>query len=554
MDGAESGGWETHQVLNQPPLLVDYNAFRTDAVLVEALRREGAAWAGSTVADFGQAVGSAELIEAGRLANVYAPVLRTHDRHGRRIDQVDYHPAYHQMLRFGVEAQVHAWPRNEPRPGVNVARGALLYLLSQVEAGVCCPITMTFAAAASLARQPDVAGAWLPLINARTYDPRSIPASQKGSALMGMAMTEKQGGSDVRANTTRAVPRERAGPGQVYLLTGHKWFFSAPMSDAFLTLAQAAGGLSCFLVPRITPEGRKNHVFLQRLKDKLGNRSNASSEIEYRDTWAQLIGEEGRGVQVIIDMVVQTRLDCAIGSAGYMRQALAQAVHHAHHRSAFGKKLSEQPLMLNVLADLAIETEAAAVTTLRIARACDAVESDPGQKAFVRLATAVIKYWVCKRGVRQVYESLECLAGAGYVEESMMPRLYREAPLTSIWEGSGNVMCLDVLRALRREPGAADSLLAELDRGRGQDQRLDQLIQSLAEDLRQSEPAESQARRLVERMALALQGALLMQHAPAEVAKAFCRSRLDPDRGHEYGTLPAEIDCRSIVARAAPWL
>lgn len=542
----------THDVTNQSVPLEDYNIYKADTALREAIHREGAAWAETQVAEFGGHCGSARYLEAGRLANANPPVLRTHDRYGHRIDTVDYHPAYHDIQKLYVMYRAHSWPWVEKRAGVHVARAALAYMIPQTEAGVGCPITMTFAVVPALKHTPAIAEAWLPKLLSNEYDARHLPVSQKRSAQMGMAMTEKQGGSDVRANTTRACALGKGGSGGEYVLTGHKWFCSAPMSDAFLTLAQTDAGLSCFLVPRFRPDGTKNNFFIQRLKDKLGNRSNASSEIEYRDTWAQMLGEDGRGVPTIIDMVTHTRLDCGLASAGFMRQGVAQAMHHVKHRSAFGKKLRDQPLMKNVLADLAVEWEAATMLMFRLARGYDEMVNDPHAQDFVRIATAVAKYWICKRGPHHVYEAMECLGGAGYVEESPLPRLYRESPLTSIWEGSGNVMCLDVLRALNREPETAPAFLGELEAARGLDKRVGAAIDKLKAMLSDTGNLELRARRLVEHMARTLQGALLVRYGNSAVAEAFCASRLAGDHGDEYGTLPPHVDFETILNRAAP--
>jgi putative acyl-CoA dehydrogenase len=540
----------THQVENQPPPLEGYDLFATDRALREGLAREGAAWAEERVRAFGRVLGDPRTLELGRLANRHPPELRTHDRFGHRIDEVEFHPAWHEVMRLAVAHEVHALPWREPRPGAHVARAALLSLLAQVEAGACCPITMTFACVPALRAEPEVAKEWEPLALGTEYDPRPVPAAGKRAAIIGMAMTEKQGGSDVRANTTRAVPVE-AGAG-AYELVGHKWFCSAPMSDAFLTLAQTERGITCFLVPRWRPDGERNAIELQRLKDKLGNRSNASGEIEYRGAWARRVGPEGRGVRTILEMVQHTRLDCVAGSTGLLRQAVAQALHHAAHRSAFGRRLAEQPLMQNVLADLALESEAATGLALRLARAFDAAAQDPRERAFARIATAVAKYWVCKRAPHAIYEAMECLGGNGYVEESVLPRLYREAPVNAIWEGSGNVICLDVLRALVREPETLPALLDELRLARGADRRLDAAVVALERELADPADAEARARRLVERMALALQASLLARTAPAPVSDAFCASRLG-DEGHlTFGTLPAGVSCREIVERATP--
>ena len=536
----------THEILNQPPPLSDYNLFSSDRALGEAARREGAGWADVALADFGARLGRAETIDWGFQANHNPPVLRAFDRYGHRQDMVEFHPAWHALMALGIGAGVHAAPWEEPKPGAHVARAAAAFMLVQSESGVQCPITMTYGSVPALRRQPEIAAEWLPRIFSRRYDKQFRPAREKTGALIGMAMTEKQGGSDLRSNSTRAVP-----DGGGYRLTGHKWFMSAPMCDAFLVLAQAPGGLTCFFMPRWTPDGDLNAIRLQRLKDKLGNKSNASSEIELEVAWAQRIGDEGRGIPTIIEMGNYTRLDCAIGSAGIMRQAAAQAVHHAMHRSAFQRKLADQPLMTNVLADLALEAEAAMVLALRLARAYDR-QDDPAETAFRRLVTPAAKYWICKRGPMLAAEAMEVLGGNGYVEESLMPRLYREAPVNSIWEGSGNIMCLDVLRALGRDGGAGEALRAELAAARGADARLDRFAAALESDLASSAGDEGAARRLVERMVLALQAALLVSGSPAPIADAFCASRLAGDWGHAFGTLPAAGGLRAIVDRASP--
>jgi putative acyl-CoA dehydrogenase len=533
----------THRVLNQPPPLQDYDPLALDQALAQALQREGAAWAAAEIGAFARATAAKEMLALGFQANENPPRLRTHDRSGNRIDEVDFHPAWHELMRFSVANGVHAGPWRDPREGAHVARAAKMLLVSQTEAGHGCPISMTYSALPALQRQPDLLEEWAPRIVSLAYDGRMLPAAEKNGALIGMGMTEKQGGSDVRANTTRAEP---LGSG-AYALTGHKWFCSAPMSDAFLVLAQAPRGLSCFFLPRWTPDGERNRFQLQRVKDKLGNRSNASAEVELDGCWARLVGDEGRGVSTIVEMVNHTRLDCVIGAAAVMRQALVQAVHHCRHRSAFGRFLIEQPLMRAVLADLAIESEAATVLMMRLARAYDRREQEAG---FRRLGTAVAKYWVCKRAAPLVAEALECLGGNGYVEESILPRLYREAPLNSIWEGSGNVICLDALRALHKEPQARDALVAELRLGRGADRRLDAAIDGAEAQL--ASPEETGARRLVESLALALQGSLLVRHSPAPVSDAFCATRLSGDHGYAFGALPAGIDLGAVLERAWP--
>jgi putative acyl-CoA dehydrogenase len=540
----------THTVFNQPPPFEDVNLFTSDRVLTEALRREGAGWAEERARAFGEIVGRRETVAWGFQANEHPPVLRTHDRNGNRIDEVEFHPAWHALMALGVEHGLHALPWREPRSGAHVARAAMFMLLAEVEAGVGCPLSMTYSAVPALRLQPELAAEWEPRLTSTAYDPRPLPAPEKAGALCGMAMTEKQGGSDVRANTTTARP---AGDGYEitgYEITGHKWFCSAPMCDAFLVLAQAPAGLSCFLLPRFTSDGERNRFHLQRLKDKLGNRSNASSEVEFRAAWARLVGEEGRGVQTILEMVNHTRLDCVIGAAAGMRWGTARAIHHAAHRRTFGKRLLDQPLMRNVLADLALESEAATTAMMRLARAYDAENAE--EAPFRRLATAVLKYWICKRAPVHAAEVLECLGGNGYVEEWGMARLYREAPLNSIWEGSGNVQCLDVLRAIQKSPESLQALLAEIWEARGGDHRLDIYVNELRAQLGNTEDLELRARRLVERLALALQAALLVRHAPAESADAFCASRLAGDGGRAFGTLPAGTDFGAILERAFP--
>jgi len=539
----------THEVGNQPPPLVDWNLFDADPVLPEALAREGAGWAAEQAREVGALAGSEEATVLGAQANANVPVLRTHDRYGHRIDEVEFHPAWHRLLGSAVEHGVHAGSWRWSRPGAHVARAALFYVWQQVEAGHGCPVSMTHAAVPALrAGAPELAQVWEPKLTATTYDPGLRPLAEKAGALCGMAMTEKQGGSDVRANSTRAAPGGDGG----YLLTGHKWFCSAPMSDAFLVLAQAPGGLSCFLLPRVLPDGGRNRFGLQRLKDKLGNRSNASAEVELDESWALLVGEEGRGVPAIIEMVNHTRLDCVLGSAGLLRQATAQASHHAAHRSAFGRLLAEQPLMRNVLADLAVEAEAAALLAMRLAGAFDRVDGDEGEALLRRLGTAVAKYWICKRGPAIAAEALECLGGNGYVEESGLPRLYREAPLNSIWEGAGNVNCLDVLRVMQRQPESVAALLDEIGAARGADARLDAAASHLEAELGDPRDLEARARRVVERLALCLEGALLVRHGHPAVADAFCASRLAGDWGWALGTLPPGLDFDAIVERATP--
>ena len=548
-----TAGAATHTVFNQPPLPVDQNFYDDDPLLRAAVQREGAGWADDELREFGAQVGTVEMARQGQLANEHGPRLETHDRYGHRLDEVTFHPAWHHLMAVGVAAEIHALPWNRPHPGAHVARAAKHYLFSQVEAGVHCPLAMTFAAVPALRRQPELASIWLPRISSTTYDGRYLPPSEKDGCLMGMAMTEKQGGSDVRANTTRARAVGTPGPGREHRLEGHKWFCSAPMCDAFLTLAQTEVGLSCFLVPRWLDDGERNPFYIQRLKDKLGNRSNASAEIEYRDTRGWMVGDDGRGVATILEMVSHTRLDCMLGSAALMRQSLRSALHHCRYRSAFGRPLIAQPLMQNVLADLSLEWQAAVCLMLRVARAYDDTavnESDSEQRrrhAFRRIATAIGKYWICKRTPAFVAEALECHGGNGYVEASGLPRLYREAPLLSIWEGSGNVMCLDVLRALGRDDEAWPALRHELQRAHGADRRYDRHLDRLEASLTSGGDQQRQARRLTEQLALALQAALLLQHASPAVADAFCVSRLGGERGEEYGTLPSGVEPGTIL-------
>jgi len=543
----------THEVSNMPPLIGDQDLWAGDRALQEAVKREGAGWATDHLSAFGSQVGADDTFAKAEQANRHGPELRAFDRHGRRINQIDYHPAYHDLMEIAVSngAKNYAW--QHPGPGGHVANMAIVYLFSQAESGVMCPMAMAYSVMPVLTANPGAGDDWIPRLLSSDYDPRDIPVTDKRGAIIGMFMTEKQGGPDVRANSTKAVPvGAETGEGAAYHLTGHKFFCSAPMCDAFLTLAYAEGGLSCFLVPRWTPDGSRNNLFIQRLKDKLGNRSNASSEIEMQDTWGAMIGPEGRGVRVIMDMVTGNRLYCAVNSAALMRQALVQALHHASHRSAFQKRLIQQPLMRNVLADLALESEAAAALAFRIARAMDEAGTGEEAAALSRIGTAIGKYWNCKRAPVQTAEALECLGGPGYIEESLMPRLYREAPLNSIWEGSGNVICLDVLRAMQREPAATAAFLAELEAARGSSATLDAAIEELKAELADPDSLELRARRLTERMAVLWQAALLVQHAPAAVSHAFCASRLGNRWTGSFGTLPADADFDGILDRALP--
>ncbi|TMR90004.1 acyl-CoA dehydrogenase family protein [Nonomuraea basaltis] len=539
----------THEVTNQAPPLPPYDA-ADDIALVEGLRREGAEWAEPDIRRVGRVAGGVEAQSWAEQANRYEPELRTHDRFGNRIDEVEFHPSWHSLMRVAVAEGLGGAVWAEQRPGAHVARTATGLVWGHTESGHGCPMAMTYAVVPALRHQPDLAAVYEPLLAGRIYDPVLAVPSRKRGLLAGMGMTEKQGGSDVRANTTIATPTGEAG---VYALRGHKWFTSAPMCDVFLVLAQAPGGLSCFLLPRILPDGSRNVFRIQRLKDKLGNRSNASSEPEFDGTLAWLVGGEGNGVKTIIDMVNLTRLDCVMHAATLMRKTLVEAGHHVRHRTAFGARLLDQPLMRNVLADLAIESEAATALTLRLAGATDrAIGGDQTEGALRRIATAAAKYWVTKRAPAFTAEALECLGGNGYVEESGMPRHYREAPLPSIWEGSGNVQALDVLRALAREPDTLDVLLAELALARGADARLDTAVRRLRDDLADTDQIQTRARRLSEQIALTLQASLLVRHAPAAVADAFCATRLGGDWGHAYGTLPPAADITTILARALP--
>ena len=539
---------ETHSVTNQPPPFEDINLFTTDLALQEAVARAGGAAHAERLTKFGARVGSAEVAEWAMQANRNIPQLKAFDRYGRRLDEVEFHPAYHQLMALGLDAGIAASAWNGTEAG-HVLHTAIEFLMAQAEAGVCCPMTMTYAALPALRHQPDVAAVWEPRILASKYDPASRPASEKSGVTIGMAMTEKQGGSDVRANTTRAT-RNKDGS---YTLTGHKWFCSAPMCDAFLTLAYTENGLSCFLAPRWTPTGERNAIYLMRLKDKLGDRANASSEIKYHGAYAQMVGEEGRGVRTIIEMVQHTRLDCILAPAAYMRQAVANAAWHAAHRTVFQKKLIDQPLMRAVIADMAIESEAATALTFRIARSFDAMAKSPVEAAFMRIATPVSKYWLNKRVVNLVYEAMEAHGGAGYIEESVMARLFRQSPLNSIWEGSGNVICLDVLRAMMKEPESVAAFIDELEAARGQNKVLDAQIDAIKNRVVQP-PAERDARHLVEQLALALQASILLRHGHAAVADAFCATRLSDRQGFVYGGSGIHFDVDAVLARAMPKL
>ena len=535
----------THEVFNQAPDITPFDFSRNPALL-EGLRREGAAWAEDEVRELGRLAGSPRVQEWGRLANEYPPVLRTHDRYGHRVDEVEFHPHWHDLMTVAVEHGLHGAPWLDDRPGAHVARAAKFYTWGFADAGHMCPISMTYAVVPALRHNRELAARYEPLLGSRNYDFGLREPSTKAGLIAGMSMTEKQGGSDVRANTTTATPRQDGS----YRIVGHKWFTSAPMSDMFLTLAQVPGGLSCFLLPRVLPDGSRNPIRIQRLKDKLGNKSNASSEIEYEDAVGWLVGDEGKGVKTIIEMVNMTRLDCVIGSATNMRAATVLATHHARHRSAFGAKLIDQPAMRNVLADLVIESDAATTVMMRLAGATDRAGSDPAEAALRRIALAVTKYWVCKRAPMHTAEALECLGGNGYAEESGMPRLYRESPLMSIWEGSGNVAALDALRAMGRQPETVQAYFDEVNNSRGENPRLDDAIDRVGKELADLSDIEYRARRVVELMALVLQGAQLVRHGHPAIADAFCATRLGDDWGIAFGTLPVGVDTGAIIERA----
>jgi putative acyl-CoA dehydrogenase len=535
--------------LNQPPVLENYNLFASDAALQTAIEANGGAWNNARAASFGEILGRSETLELGNLANKNPPVLKTHDRFGNRLDLVEFHRAYHELMRVGIENETHSLVWTSENDGAYVARSALAFLKQQVDEGTSCPLTMTFAAVPTLKIEPEICDEWLPRILSNEYDERFIPAAEKRGATFGMAMTEPQGGSDVRANITFAEKLSEKGE---YKITGRKWFCSAPMCDAFLVLAQTGKGISCFLLPRFKPDGKQNAFHIQRLKDKLGNKSNASSEVEFHGSYAQIIGEEGRGVANIMEMVRHTRLDCAVGSAGTLRRAVSESAHHCAYRAAFGKLLIEQPLMRNVLADLALESEAATALAFRLARGFDESKSNAEAKIFTRIATAIGKFWICKRAVFAVSEAMEILGGNGYVEESVLPRLYRDVPVNSIWEGSGNVQCLDVLRAMRKEPESVEVLLSEIKASNGANANFDCYVRNIESELLDADNLEFRARRIVERLALALQASVLLKNAPDYVAEAFCSSRLANDGNLNFGTLPTGIEIEKIIARSMP--
>ncbi len=535
----------THEVTNQPPPLAGFNAYSNDPILIEAIRRADAGWIEDRVRDMGELAGSEHVQNLAYQANRHTPELISHDRYGRRIDEVAYHPAYHELMALAFGRGLHSLAWTEARPGRFAARAALFYLWNQVENGVACPVTMSFAGRQVLQQNPALAAQWMPKLLASDYDARPLPLAQKRGITLGMAMTEKQGGSDLRANQTRA---EAAGDGE-FLLTGHKWFCSAPMSDGFFSLARTGAGVTCFFVPRSLPDGTRNRFLIQRLKDKCGNRSNASAEVEYQRTWAQRIGEEGRGIATLIEMAHLTRFDIVIATPGMMRAALVQALHHTAHRSAFGRRLAQQPLMQNVLADLALEWEAAVLLAFRLARAFDRAQDDEQEQRFARIVTPVAKYWLCKRVPGFTAEAMECLGGNGYVEEGVLSRLYREAPVNGIWEGSGNVICLDVLRSIARDPQSVGAVLEEIDAAATQDRRLAGCAAGLERELQDPNDLDFRARRLAEKLALALQASLMVKHAPPAVADAFCASRLRGQGGMAFGTLPPQAPFREIIER-----
>lgn len=550
---------DTHEVFNQPTALDPFNGYDSDQALKHWVSCFKGDWHQAGLSAYGERVGS-DLFEAGFAANKYKPEFKSHSRFGERIDQVDFHPAYHLLMKTAIEAGHHSLPWTQKKMGAHVARAAIEYMHSQADPGSGCPLTMTFAAVPAIAHQANIAKDWLPKITANVYDPRNVPFYEKQGLTIGMAMTEKQGGSDVRANTTYATAIHNAGPGEAYELVGHKWFCSAPMCDGFLVLAYTEvkeQGLSCFLLPRWRPDGSKNHMHVQRIKDKMGNVSNASSEVEYRNAFAWMIGEEGRGVRTIIEMVSMTRFDCMLGSSGIMRQALAQAIHHTSGRSAFGAKLHDQPLMQNVLADLAIESEAALAISMRIAHSLDVLQQADidantleQESKFSRVATAIGKYWICKRAAQFTYECMECIGGVGVVEDNILPRLYRESPINAIWEGSGNVQCLDVLRAMQKDASVLDAFMLELKKACGVHAVFDQYVQDLNQEFTDLASLEFRARSVVEKLALAWQASTLIQFGDAAVAFAYVHSRLNQYGGYYYGTLPKEVDVMGIIERA----
>jgi putative acyl-CoA dehydrogenase len=544
MQPAQALPGATHEVTNQPPPLVGYNAWTGDRVLGAAAKRAQAAWIEPAASALGALVGSERMQLLADQANRYGPVLKTHDRFGNRIDAVEFHPAYHELMGLAFGAGLHSLAWTAKRDGAYAARAALNYLWNQGEQGISCPVTMTFAGVQVLRNAPALAAEWEPKLTAAAYDPRPLPVAQKSGATVGMAMTEKQGGSDLRSNSSVALR-----DGDAFLLTGHKWFCSAPMCDGFLALARLDDRVTCFFVPRSLPDGARNPFYLQRLKDKNGNRSNASAEIEFRDTRAQLVGPEGRGIATLIEMAHLTRFDIVVASAGMMRAGLSQALHHCDYRAAFGRRLREHEAMQNVLADLALESEAATLTAFRLAEAFDRSAADAGERLLARIMTPVAKYWLCKRNPAFTVEAMECLGGNGFVEDGPFGRLFRESPLNGIWEGSGNVICLDVLRSVEREPEALAALLREIGAAAGGNAHLKATLGRLEQEFADRSRLESRARRLVELAAKALQASLMLRHADPRAAEAFCASRLGGDWGQVLGTLPAATDCAALAGR-----
>ena len=541
----------THVVENMPPILENYNLFTQDKLLQDCVKRGGAQWSNDNLTQFGQSCGSSEMINMGIEANRVKPVFNSHDRYGRRIDQVDFHPAYHELMRASKKQGLTTSPWQQPKIGAHVKRAAGIYMISQIESGHGCPITMTFAAVPTLQKNQKIAAEWLPKVLSLDYDPRNIPHMEKTSVTIGMAMTEKQGGSDVRRNTTRAYPIASSGNGEAYELVGHKYFVSAPMCDAFLVLAQTDAGLCCFLVPRWRPDGSKNPLQILRLKDKMGNVSNASSETELRGAFGWLIGDEGRGVANILEMVSMTRFDCLIASSAAMRQHMTQIIHHTSHRQAFGEYLDKQPLMQNVLADLELEAEAATLMAFRTAQALDqVVVGNDDEAKFMRMAIPVGRYWVCKRQVGHAYEAMETIGGSAVMENSVMPRFYRDAPINSIWEGTGNVQCLDVLRASQKEPASLEVFFNEVALAKGHDDRFDLYFAHMLKEFNQKDNLQYRARSLVEKMAVSLQASLFLRYGSSDSAEAFCAARLQSNSSSTYGMLPTGLDVTSLIDRA----
>ena len=538
----------THEVENMPPYMGNQDLWKNDKNLRDAVNREGAGWAEKNLSAFGHLMGCTEMFDHAEKANKNPPELKAFDQYGNRINYVDYHPSYHHLLGVAIKNEIPSFAWNHKKEGSQVAHMALTYMFNQVEGGVMCPMAMTYSVIPALKHNPDLEAQWLPKVLSNQYDDRDIPIDQKLGGTIGMFMTEKQGGSDVRANSTRAKPvSSSVGNGSEYLLTGHKYFCSAPMCDAFLVLANTNVGLSCFLVPRWKPNGERNSFFIQRLKDKLGNRSNASSEIELDNTLGTMIGEEGKGIKTILDMVIGNRIYCAVSSASLMRQAIVQVLHHVSHRSAFQKRLIDQPLMRNVVADMVLECEAALNLSLRVARAVDNQNSNEDERSFARISTAISKYWVTKRAPYLVFEALECHGGPGYIEESVMPRLYREAPLNSIWEGSGNVMCLDVLRALQRDKNALPALFKELDLAKGVNRNFDVSLANLKSKLESSRGIETEARLITEKMACLIQASIFIRSGQEEKISAFCYSRLGSIWSGAFGTLSQDTNFDEII-------